>query len=284
MIKLVILDVDGVILGDKQGINFPFPTKRVTEYLAKLQDSGMIISLCTGKPSFTVKRIIKKMRLDNLHISDGGAVIFDPIDNRIIKSATIPQDSVKQLLTEAQDHLAFWQLYTLEHKFVLAGKFPSQFQEDKEIMPWVEVDDLLETASNSSLTKIELVYTPESESYYRELLKKYENVISIQWTDVPNILPNKLIIITAKGVDKKSAVKDLSNYYKVKSDEILAVGDTMMDWKFMEGCGYVATVSNANFDVQNVVKARRGFVGGHVDNDGVIDVLEYFNTKLSSAS
>jgi len=54
VIKGIIIDVDGVIVGDKEGLNFPNPSKPVMDKLMKLKDNGIKICLCTGKPSFGV--------------------------------------------------------------------------------------------------------------------------------------------------------------------------------------------------------------------------------------
>lgn len=281
MIKLIILDIDGVVLGTKTDVNFPFPSKRVAEYLTELQDSGMPISLCTGKPSFAVKRIIQIMNLDNPHITDGGAVIFDPIDNKLIKNKALPKDAVIKLMVENNDLLDYWQLYTLESKFILEGKFPSMYIEDKRIMPYRKVDDLFLIASNSDLTKIELVCTPETEDHYRNLLANYSEEFSVQWTDSKRLIPNKIIIITAKNADKGNSVLDLCAHYKIQPSDVLAVGDTMMDWQFMKLCGHVGTLANADSTMQEAVKSHGGFVGGHVDQDGLVGVLEQFKDEMS---
>jgi hydroxymethylpyrimidine pyrophosphatase-like HAD family hydrolase len=280
MIKLIILDVDGVVLGSQKGINVPFPTTTVQDHILDLQNRGVVIALCTGKPSFAVKRMIQRVQLNNLHISDGGAVISNPIDGVVIRNINIPKQVVQQLLSQTVDRKALWQLYTMDSKYVQAGKFPRELQEDSELMPWVEVDDLLTIAQTESLTKLETIYSPEEEGYYRTLFKRYEDAITVQWTGVPTLLPNKLVIVTAKGVDKQTAVQELAKYHKIQLSEILAVGDTMMDWKFMQDCGYVATLSNASAEMQELVKSRGGFVGRDVDQDGLVDVLEYFKNLI----
>ena len=65
-IKGIILDIDGVIVGEKFGFNFPLPHPDVISALKKIKFNGIFISLCTAKPYFAVMDIIdifKKFKL-----------------------------------------------------------------------------------------------------------------------------------------------------------------------------------------------------------------------------
>ena len=84
-IKGIILDVDGVIVGEKIGFNSPNPHDDVINKLKQLRNEGISISLCTAKPHFSIGEIIKNAGLDNYHIADGGSVIINPINNTIVK-------------------------------------------------------------------------------------------------------------------------------------------------------------------------------------------------------
>jgi hydroxymethylpyrimidine pyrophosphatase-like HAD family hydrolase len=84
-IKAIILDVDGVIIGEKVGFNSPYPNEIVTNAMKTIQNSGIPISLCTAKPHFAIDKIIQDSDLDNVHITDGGGVIIDPIKNIVLK-------------------------------------------------------------------------------------------------------------------------------------------------------------------------------------------------------
>ncbi len=84
-IKGIILDVDGVIVGEKIGFNSPWPHIDVINKLKEIRNKGISISLCTAKPHFSISKIIKDAGLDNYHIADGGAVIINPVNRKIVK-------------------------------------------------------------------------------------------------------------------------------------------------------------------------------------------------------
>ena len=56
-IKLIILDVDGVIVGEKIGFNSPNPHPEVISKLKSIHEQGIPIVLCTAKPHFAIKSI-----------------------------------------------------------------------------------------------------------------------------------------------------------------------------------------------------------------------------------
>lgn len=279
MIKLIVLDVDGVVKGFKEGINSPYPSEKVAGYLKKLHNKGIPICLCTGKASFAMRKIVAKLGLNNQHITDGGAVVFDPLDDKLLKSATLPQASVKSLLEQAHGKKTLWELYTLNKKFIEHGH-PGEIRENQEFMPCEEVEDLRLIGKGEPITKIEIKYMPGDEEYLRAIFEPYQDLFDVQWTYVPVLLPMKIVILTAKGVSKHAAVADLVTYYGVRFCEVLAVGDTMMDWGFMDGCGYVATMGNANGEMKELILDHGGFIGAHVDNDGLIDILEHYRKDI----
>ena len=73
-------------------------------------------------------------------------------------------------------------------------------------------------------------------------------------------------------------VEKLSQYMQVPLENILGVGDTMLDWEFLNICGYKGTMKNgtpelvAKFDFTD----PKQFMGNHVNEDGLIDVFRYF--------
>ncbi len=85
MIKGIILDIDGVIVGEKIGFNSPNPHIEVIKKLKEIREQGIVIVLCTAKPHYSIQTIINEAKLNNLHITNGGGVIIDPIDNIFLK-------------------------------------------------------------------------------------------------------------------------------------------------------------------------------------------------------
>ncbi|EKE14511.1 MAG: hypothetical protein ACD_12C00460G0001 [uncultured bacterium] len=66
--------------------------------------------------------------------------------------------------------------------------------------------------------------------------------------------------------------------YKIKSEEILGVGDSLTDWDFIGVCGYAGAMGNATSDLKKLVLSKRknGYVGKSIDENGILDIFEHF--------
>ena len=117
-IKGIILDVDGVIVGEKIGFNSPNPHIDVINKLRKIRNKGISISLCTAKPHFSIGKIIKDAELNNYHIADGGSVIINPIDNTIVKKHIMDKNKVKDILEMYIDNNVYTEFYTVDNYFI----------------------------------------------------------------------------------------------------------------------------------------------------------------------
>ena len=111
-----------------------------------------------------------------------------------------------------------------------------------------------------------------------DLVSKEVQELPLQWGIHPTALPYQFGIITANGISKKQAVQVIAEYTKVPLDEMLGIGDGMTDWQFMEICGYAGVMGNGSQELKDKIvnKGEHGFIGGSVDENGVLDILKYF--------
>ena len=118
MIKGLILDVDGVLVGSKKGFNWPMPHSDVIHALKTLREMGMFVSLCTGKGTFAIREIVEAAHLDNLHIGDGGAVVMDFLKNQVIEKHILPSDEVVRMIQLFQEAHVYVELYTVDGYYI----------------------------------------------------------------------------------------------------------------------------------------------------------------------
>ena len=114
----IILDIDGVLIGEKKGFNFPEPNQEVINALKKIKSKGVVLSLCTAKPYFSIKNIVQRAKLNNQHISNGGALIIDTINNKIAKSHKIKSKVSSQILCDFIKDDVYVEFYTNDKYFV----------------------------------------------------------------------------------------------------------------------------------------------------------------------
>ena len=287
MNKAIILDVDGVIIGNKKGINTPHPHPAVISKLKEVRKSGIPIVLCTAKPAFAIDWEIKNAELNNPHIADGGALL---IDNKGIISKHYPINSnyASTIVKHMLKNNIYVEVYTSNDYFIdtkqksdWTDKHTFVLQRNPQI-----VDNLENFAKNNIITKIMIIVADETQKPIGdEHFSPFAENVNMIWAVHPPILPLQFGFITAKGISKKQAVFDISTLLNIPPENILGVGDSTSDWQFIEECGYAATMGNAEPELKEKVqsKVNKGFIGGHVNDNGVIEIIDWFLTHHSSS-
>ena len=277
MVKAMILDVDGVIIGETEGVNMPHPHPDV---MAKLKSVDIPIALCTAKPVFAIESIIKNAELSNPHIADAGGLLVDS-NNRVFKKCTLENDMVRQVVRTLLENQIHTEIYTPSDYFIqkdrlcyMVEKHATTLQRMPQLMDSLEV-----FSENQEVTKIVAV-TPDEEAAMiaKEILKPFESHVAISWSIHPAILPMQFAVITAQGITKRQGAMDISKLLEIPLENILGVGDGDSDWSFIELCGYGAAMGNASEALKELVKSKgskRGYIGKNVDENGIIDIIEW---------
>ena len=281
MIKGIIIDVDGVVIGEKMGFNFPDPHPDVIARLKQIEEKGIPISLCTAKPHFSIRTIIRDANLHSLHITDGGGVIIDPLDNIILKSHFIDKGVAKQVIETCLNRGTYVEFYTVNEYFAQTSHQNDTTDIHADILqakPHM-VESLLEQLEHEDITKIMPVVRNDDDMHELDkLLRPFTDRVTVSWGTHPVALPRRFGIVTAKGISKQQAAREIAEHSGVAMDELLGIGDSTADWQFIEQCGYAGAMGNASDELKKRVatKGKQSFVGRHVDKNGIIDILDYF--------
>lgn len=282
-IKGIILDVDGVIVGEKIGFNSPNPHIDVINKLRELRNKGIPISLCTAKPHFSIRKIIKDARLDNYHIADGGSVIINPINNTIVKKHILDKELVREILKKYIENNVYTEIYTIDNYFI-------QKSQECDITPKhihilqanpVILENIIEDSYKYEVTKIMPIALDEKDQVrVSGLFEELNTGLTLSWGIHPVANPLKFGIITAPNISKKEGAIEISRNINIPLENILAVGDSTSDWQFIELCGYGAAMGNASNQLKDLVKTKSDehfYIGRNVDENGIIGILDYFN-------
>lgn len=289
MIQAMILDVDGVLVGGKKGFNWPDPHPEVLRILSQLRKNGFLVSLCTGKGTFSIKRIVEKARLDNVHIGDGGAVIIDFMHGKVIAQHGIDRAIALKALELFLAHNIYVELYTRDGYYV-----QKSFLGDKTIKHTAILDkkpevttSLPEVSRSLEIIKIMPIADDDrGKEQITELVRRHLPELSLQWGIHPTALPYQFGILTAQGISKRAAVEVISKQENIPLGDMLGIGDGTTDWQFMEICGYAGAMGNASEDLKEKVASREkgGYIGSSVDDNGVLDILQHFRVLESRST
>lgn len=281
MVKLIVLDVDGVIVGHKIGVNFPLPNQKVIEALKKIREKGILVVLCTGKIYHAVEPIVQKASLDNLHIANTGALIFNPKTNKF-KSFSLDKDLVQSIITTCLENKLYFEVYFEDDYFIYAGasgdittRRTQILQKDPEI-----VKSPPEEAKQREVNKITAIAMDgQDKERIEKLLEQYRNLVTFTWTIHPSTNPWEYCLMTSPTASKAHAVKEVANSLGISLEDTLGVGDTLGDWEFMKLCGYAATMADAADNLKDLVKSKeegKYLIAPSVDDDGILQILSYF--------
>ncbi len=287
-IKGIILDVDGVIVGEKIGFNSPWPHSDVINKLKEIRNKGISISLCTAKPHFSIGKIIKDAGLDNYHIADGGAVIINPVTSKIVKQHIIDKEKVKRILKMYIDNNVYTEIYTVDNYYIQKSQENFITPKHTHILQHspIMLNDIVRESETLQVTKIMPIALDDNADKTRitNLFEDLNTGLTLSWGIHPVANPLRFGIITAPNISKKQGAIEISKNMNVPLENILAVGDSTSDWQFIELCGYGAAMGNATQQLKELVSNKpkgQFYIGGDVDNNGIIEVLDYFVNWLS---
>jgi len=282
MIKAIILDVDGVIVGEKIGFNSPWPHPDVIKKLKEIKDRGIFISLCTAKPYFSIDKIIKDAGLDNYHIADGGGVIINPIDNKIVEKHLLDPQVVVKVIEAYLKENVYIEFYTVDDYVIQKNQTSKVTKDHAHVLQRKAkvVESLKDEALKSEITKLMPIAGDEKDK--ERLIKIFEpfkNKLTLSWGVHPVILPLQFGIITAPGISKKQGATTISKNLGVLFENMLGVGDSASDWQFIKMCQYGGAMGNAKQELKDLVLSKGedfSHVGPSVDENGIIEILDFF--------
>ncbi len=282
MIKAIITDVDGVIIGEKFGYNTPHPHSDVLSALKTIRQRGIPIALCSAKPYYALLDIINDANLNNPHITDAGAVIYDPIDNVIIEKNVIDKSLAKKILKICINENIYVEFYTLEDYFIqqsqesdITNKHLLVLQRQPKKM-----HDIVGESENFGITKIMPIANDiVDKNRVSRVLDPFKENLSISWSVHPVVLPLQFGIITAFVSSKKEGSLAVAKNLNISFDEILGIGDSTSDWSFIQLCGYAATLKNGTEELKELITQKgegKYFIAKSVDENGFLDIINYF--------
>ncbi|HCM37824.1 MAG: hypothetical protein UV61_C0008G0081 [Candidatus Gottesmanbacteria bacterium GW2011_GWB1_43_11] len=280
MIKGIILDVDGVIVGGKPGVNFPVPHKDVIDALRSISRSGIYVSLCTAKPGFAISRLVKQIGLDTIHISNGGAEVINHVQNKILENHSIDIESGARFVKETRARRLYTEAYTTVGYAIEKGSFCKLTEINMSILDTkpLQVSSLEDFVRQNEIVKIMPAAFNDFDKQTIESLMSNFSKLQLQWGGNLAYAPTLFGVVTQNGVTKKSGACDISKHTGIPFDKMLGIGDGLSDLEFMQLCTYIGTVANAEEKVKEYVKNRKsnGYIGRSVDENGILDILKYF--------
>ena len=239
--KLLALDIDGTLLNDSRQIS-----DENVSAIKRAIDSGVHVTLCTGRPIQGVKKLVDTLGIKAPVITYNGAEIVDPTSNKILfKTQLLPCDAVKivELGKKKNTTLIVWS------QGRLYGYPMNDRVEDYKQIATIEPKPLedITTLANDGITKIIWYDTIDGVAHFKDELKDEEFSSVTYCTSNP-----KFLEFFNRQVSKKTAIESLCGLLGISKEETVAIGDGYNDVPMFEGVGLSIAMGNAPDEIKSM--------------------------------
>lgn len=265
MIKMIVTDIDGTILGKRLKVS-----ENVKKCFQELIKKNIKIVLATGRMYLATEPLAQEIGLIDPVICYQGGYIREITQNKtILRQILIDQTTTRKIIEEIKKEKIHINLYADDKLFV---------EEDNEIIknyckdrfiPYKFVENLNELNYEGFHKILAIDNDAEKINYLiKNLTKKYGNELYIthsspQFCEVSNLKANK-----------GNAIKFLAEKWGIKKEEILACGDQNNDIEMLNCVGTKIAMGNASESLKNIAD----FVTDDVENDGICKAIEKYIT------
>lgn len=261
MIRLLAIDLDGTLFNPQQQIS---PAER--RAIESAQAAGIMPLIVTGRGQRGVAMGLDLLGMDLPHICSAGALIRQGRESAPLSARTF----------HAADELRHVIDFALEHGLGLVADAPGTrlwFGPDTlfETLDPLTAESALEARTfdplldfDQPLLKATLVTPPALMPIARPLISHH--CPSLHHT----VAGERYIDLTARGVDKGSALAIYAGAMGFARHEIAAIGDQLIDIPMLEYAGISVAMGNARAEV----RAAAGMIAPSNDEDGVAWFVE----------
>lgn len=271
-IKLIATDMDGTIL-DAQGL---LDLPRLEKILDRLEEKGIRFVIATGNEIHRVRQLLGHLTDRVVLIVANGAKIFE--NNQLIQVETWDDELVEKALTffKGQECQNQFVITSMNGGFVKEGTIFTQL--DKFMTP--EMIELFYQRMNfveelhpelfGGVLKMSLVVgedkTDQVQEDFNQVFNGHVQAVSSGYG---------CLDIIQDGIHKAWALQELLKRWNIKSEEIMAFGDSENDVEMLELAGIAYAMENAD----EKAKAVATDIAPANSQGGVYQVLEAWLDK-----
>ena len=265
--KLLVVDIDGTLVGRERNIS-----AENKKALAKVRNSGIQVSLSTGRAVQACLRIINQLSLDGYHIFCDGALVSNPGQGKEVYVQPISREVVKQMVEFAHQHEIDLELHSATRYFIERETWSTKARRQFFGMEPTIVN-LAMLWERERIIKGGVVTTnPREAAKARSFSRQFRDSLHFSSAMTPAYPGVDFINILAPEVSKGKALEALASHLGVSLTEVVAIGDGVNDVPLLSAVGLAIAMDNA----PDGVKAVADYVTLDVDYSGVAAAIEKF--------
>lgn len=261
MIKLVATDIDGTIFIPEKEF-----TSEVKNCIKKLSNNGIKVVLVTGRMNAAASRIAKDLELDTPVVSYQGGLVVE--NGKTLYERYLTEEQTSRILEWAKVsgeniHINLYNndiLYS-EKECYEVQRYCNNLHTEYTIKNFSEI----KKDKINKLLAIDYSNPEKISRYEKELQEIFPDLYIVKST--PYFLE-----FSNPEASKKCAVEFLQNYWSLKKEEILTIGDQNNDIALLQAGGIKVAMGNATEEL----KAIADYITDSVYDNGFVSAMEKF--------
>lgn len=254
--KLLAIDLDDTLLDSKKEVS-----KYTVKIIEKTINKGFIVVLATGRSFSGAKSYHRLLNLNTPLITCGGAEIVDMNGKEIFKFL-LSRENVKNILDFARQNKLHAQI---ENSSGYYFKRHNKFSRQHAIFYGFEGEEITNTSILEKIpaSKVLILSEPQTiENMQPEAKKLFPDLL------ISRSLPAFLEFNNPES-SKGVALEFITSYFGLKSEQVIAFGDSELDIGMMEYAGYCVAVGNAAQKILDMAD----YVSTNNNEDGVAEAI-----------
>lgn len=253
MYKLIAIDLDGTMLNQ-----YGIVTQNTRDSIKRAQENGIEVMIASGRPIDSVKTISKEIGSENYFISGNGSIVYDIKKDEIIYENVLKKQKALEIIKICEENSIFYNVYT-EKEIIAKNLQYNVLYYHKENLTKVEedkthiniVENIYDYIEKTEAKVLKIMICDKHQTIFNAIMRKLKEVDDIEVLEVSH-MSRKIIRqgteeipieyfyteISAKNVDKWTALEFLKEKLQISSDEIVTIGDNVNDKKMIEKSGY----------------------------------------------
>ena len=259
MIKLVATDIDGTIFIPEKEF-----TAGVKDCIKRLSASGIKVVLVTGRMNAAATKIAKDLNLDTPVVSYQGGLVTE--NDKTLYERYLTEEQCDKILEWARKENIHINLYNEDILYSETDcyeiqRYCSNLHTEREIKKFSEI----KKDKINKLLAIDYNNPERITRYEKELQEIFPDLYIVKST--PYFLE-----FSNPEASKKCAVEFLQNYWSLKKEEILTIGDQNNDIALLQAGGIKVAMGNATDELKEIAD----YVTDSVYEDGFVKAMEMF--------
>ncbi len=284
MYKMVAIDLDGTMLNQ-----YGIITEKTKDVIKKVQKKGVEVIIASGRAITSVKRFSKEINSEKYFISGNGAITYDIKNNKILYENVLKKQKALKIIKICEENSIYYNVYTENGIIAKSLNYNTLYyykdnltkpDENRTHINIVEnVYDYIES-KNEKILKI--MICDEHKSVFNSIVRRLKDVDEVEVLEVSH-MSRKIIKqgteeialeyfyteVSAKDVDKWSALEELMKIVNISKEELVTIGDNANDVKMIKNAGLgIAMGESAPY-----VKSVADEITLSNDEDGVAIIL-----------